>query len=162
MDAKQAVEIPNKPFQQFFKGPIMKNLITVITVTAALLAAPIVSAVDEHHPDQKPAAAPATPKDAKSKEAMTPAAKDGGMPMGMMQDNMLKMHEQMHKIMQAKDPKQRDKLMQEHMQMMQEHMKTMGGMMGPGMMGEQMMQRMQQMEKRMDTMQMMLEQTRKP
>jgi len=52
---------------------------------------------------------------------------------------MLKMHEQMHKIMQAKDPKQRDKLMQEHMQMMQEHMKTMGGMMGGGMMGQGMM-----------------------
>ena len=50
-----------------------------------------------------------------------------GMPMGMMQDKMLKMHEQMHKIMQAKDPKERDKLMQEHMQMMQEHMKMMGG-----------------------------------
>ncbi len=120
----------------------MKNLITVITVTAALLAASAVPAVEEHHPDQKPAAsAPATPKDAKSKEAMTPVAKDGGMPMGMMQENMLKMHEQMHKIMQAKDPKQRDKLMQEHRQMMQEHMKTMGGrmsggMMGPGMMGD--------------------------
>ena len=41
-----------------------------------------------------------------------------GMPMGMMQDKMLKMHEQMHKIMQAKDPKERDKLMQEHIQMM--------------------------------------------
>ena len=53
---------------------------------------------------------------------------------------MLKMHEHMHKIMQAKDPKERDKLMHEHMQMMQEHMKMMGGtkgdgMMGPGMMG---------------------------
>lgn len=118
----------------------MKNLITIITVTAALLAAPVVSAVEEHHLDQKPgASAPATPKDAESKEAMTPAAKDGGMPMGMMQDNMLKMHEQMHKIMQAKDSKQRDKLMQEHMQMMQEHMKTMGGMMGGGMMGPGMM-----------------------
>ena len=118
----------------------MKNLAIIVALTAPLLLVPAASAVEEHHPDQKPAAsAPATPKDAKSKEAMTPAAKDGGMPMGMMQENMLKMHEQMHKIMQAKDPKQRDKLMQEHMQMMQEHMKTMGGMMGGGMMGPAMM-----------------------
>ena len=145
------------------------NRLTLVTATAVLMfSIPQAYAVEEHHLDQKPAAsAPTTPKDAKSKEAMTPAAKEGGMPMGMMQGNMLKMHEQMHKIMQAKDSKQRDKFMQEHMQMMQEHMKTMGGMMsggmtGPGMMGEQMMQRMQQMEKRMDMMQMTLEQMRKP
>ena len=110
----------------------MKHLVAVITVTGALLTATAVPAVEEHHPDQKPATAtaPAAPKDAKAKGAKTPAAKNGGMPMGMMQDNMLKMHEQMHKIVQAKDPGQRDKLRQEHMQMMQEHMKAMGGMMG--------------------------------
>ncbi len=79
-------------------------------------------AVDEHHPGQKGA-----------------PVKDAGMPMGKMQDNMLKMHEQMHKIMQAKDPKEHERLMQEHQKMMQEHMKMMGGgqggMMGPGKMG---------------------------
>lgn len=80
------------------------------------LTAPVAFGDDAHHPDQK-GAAPKT-------------AKDAGMPMGMMQDNMLKMHEQMHKVMQAKDSKERDKLMQEHMQMMQEQMKMMGGMMG--------------------------------
>lgn len=104
----------------------MKTLAIVIAMTAPLVTVSPVSAVEEHHPDQKPAAS-------------APAAKNGGMPMGMMQDNMLKMHEQMHKIMKAKDPKQRDKLMQEHMQMMQAHMKTMGGMMGGGMMGPGMM-----------------------
>ena len=109
----------------------MKNMTLVVAMTVPLLVVSAASAVEEHHPDQKPtASAPATPKDAKAKEA-----KDGGMPMGMMQDRMLKMHEQMHKIMQAKDPKERDKLMQEHMQMMQEHMKMMGGMMGQGMTG---------------------------
>ncbi|MBI3574173.1 MAG: hypothetical protein HY083_00690 [Gammaproteobacteria bacterium] len=119
----------------------MKQLMSVVIATLSLTAAPMTPAVEEHHPDQKGAPAKTTPKDAKA-----PMAK--GMPMGMMQDKMLKMHEQMHKIMQAKDPKERDKLMQEHMQMMQEHMKMMGGgmggmmggdgkggMMGPGMMG---------------------------
>lgn len=48
-----------------------------------------------------------------------------------MQDNMLKMHEQMHKIMDAKDPAERNKLMAEHretmktqMQMMKRHRKA--------------------------------------
>ena len=41
----------------------------------------------------------------------------------------------MHKIMQARDAKEREQLRQEHLNAMQEHMKMMGGMMGPGMMG---------------------------
>ena len=106
----------------------MKTSILVAVAVAAVLSAPGAYADDAHHPDKKGAPA---------KDAKVPMAK--GMPMGMMQDKMLKMHEQMHKIMQAKDPKERDKLMQEHMQMMQEHMKMMGGMMGGdakgGMMG---------------------------
>ena len=95
------------------------------------LTAPVAFSDDAHHPDQKGATPKAAPMNAKA-----PVAKDAGMPMGMMQDNMLKMHEQMHKVMQAKDPKERDRLKQKHMQMMQEQMKMMGnGMMGPGMMG---------------------------
>lgn len=47
--------------------------------------------------------------------------------MGTMQESMLRMHEQMHKIMQSRDGKEREKLMQEHAQMMQD-------MMGSGMM----------------------------
>lgn len=42
-----------------------------------------------------------------------------------MQDHMLKMHEQMHKIMDAKDPAQRDKLMAEHRDMMKRQMQMM-------------------------------------
>ena len=101
----------------------MKTSILVAVVVAAALSVAGAYADDTHHSDKKGAPA---------KDAKAPMAK--GMPMGMMQDKMLKMHEQMHKIMQAKDPKERDKLMQEHMQMMQEHMKMMGGGMG-GMMG---------------------------
>jgi hypothetical protein len=52
--------------------------------------------------------------------------------MGMMPERMLKMHEQMHKIMDAKNPQQRESLVQEHGHMLQQHMSSMkdGGMMG--------------------------------
>ena len=121
----------------------MKKLMSVVIATLSLTAAPMALAVEEHHVDQKGAPAKSAPKDVKAKDAKAPAAKDTGMPMGMMQNNMLKMHEQMHKIMQAKDPKERERLMQEHLKMMQENMKMMqgmmggqkGGTMGPGMMG---------------------------
>lgn len=52
--------------------------------------------------------------------------------MGVMQESMLKMHEQMHKIMDAKNPQERERLMYEHRHMMHQHMqaKKDGGMMG--------------------------------
>ena len=52
--------------------------------------------------------------------------------MGVMQESMLKMHEQMHKIMDAKNPQERERLMQEHQHMLHQHMQAMkdGGMMG--------------------------------
>ena len=40
--------------------------------------------------------------------------KDKQMQMGKMQENMLRTHEQMHKIMDAKNPQERERLMQEH------------------------------------------------
>ena len=57
--------------------------------------------------------------------------------MGMMQENMLKMHEQMHKIMDAKDPQERERLTLEHRQIMRQNMQVMkdSGMMDQGMMG---------------------------
>ncbi len=56
---------------------------------------------------------------------------------GMMQESMLKIHEQMHKIADAKNPQERERLTQEHQQTMRQHMQTMkdSGMMGQGMMG---------------------------
>ena len=54
------------------------------------------------------------------------------MQMGKMQETMLQMHEQMHKIMDAKDPQEREQLTQEHTKMMQDHMRMMQGMMGKG------------------------------
>ena len=49
-----------------------------------------------------------------------------------MQESMLQMHEQMHKIMDTKNPQERAQLMQAHRLMLQQHMQTMkaGGMMG--------------------------------
>lgn len=109
---------------------MMKGAMSVLAAIWPLLLAPTVAADEAHHPekDKKPVAA-------------APAAADRNMqmPMGTMQDSMLRMHEQMHRIMQAKDPKERDRLKQEHMQMMQEHMKSMHGMTGDGMMGPGMM-----------------------
>ena len=78
-------------------------------------------------------AAPAAEEHDHSAQESAPA-KAAGTQMRMMQDNMLKMHEQMHKIMQAADPKEREQLRQEHLKTMQEHMKMMGGSKG-GMMG---------------------------
>jgi hypothetical protein len=100
------------------------NKLILATTVSLLCFAPIGWAADEHHPP----GAPAT--DAKS--------------MRMMQEHMLKMHAQMHKIMEAKDPAERERLMQEHQKMMQDvmhdHMMQMhggmGGGMGPGMGGD--------------------------
>lgn len=101
------------------------NKLMLATAVSFLLSTPTVLAVDEHHPDQKGV-----------------TAGDASIPMGgmqdnmkMMQDNMIKTHELMHKIMQASDPKEREQLMQEHLKMMQDNMKMMHEMMGSGMMG---------------------------
>jgi hypothetical protein len=94
----------------------MNRLILAIAVSLAL-SAPAVQAAEEHQHDQKGA-----------------QADDAGVPMRTMQDHMFKMHEQMHAIMQSKDPKERERLVHEQQKTMQEHMKMMGGMMGHGMM----------------------------
>ncbi len=160
----------------------MKNLTLVVAMTVPLLLVPVASAVEEHHPDQKPAA-PTTQSPPKDPEQVVK----------QMKENADKLRAQVDKIARTRDPAERQKLVQEHMQTLRSSMMAAGGMMdgmgpgpgggmgmgmmgggmmmdcpmmgqkmGGGMMGEQMMQRMQQMEKRMDMMQMMLEQTRKP
>ena len=52
--------------------------------------------------------------------------------MGMMQEGMLRIHEQMHKIMDEKNPQERERLMKTQREMMHQHMQSMkgGGMMG--------------------------------
>ena len=104
-------------------------LTTTIALAAFLAVVPAAFAVDDHHPGGKPAGKAA------------PAGKAGAMDekeMAKMQQNMMRMHEQMHKIMQAKDAPERERLTQEHRQMMREHMQTMHGdkgMMDHGKMG---------------------------
>jgi len=68
-------------------------------------------------------------------EEKGPTAAQAGNRTAAMQDNMLGMHEQMHKIMEARDPNERARLMKEHQDQMHEHMRMMGGHGKGGMMG---------------------------
>ena len=45
--------------------------------------------------------------------------------MRMMQDQMLKMHELSHRILEAKDPKERERLKEEHLALMKAHHQKM-------------------------------------
>lgn len=93
----------------------MKKSHLIALLAALPLSMAVARAQDVHHAgmDKKP---------------MTD--KDQQMQMGKMQDNMLRMHEQMHKIMDAKDPQERERLKQEQLKMMQDNMQMMQGMMG--------------------------------
>lgn len=86
-----------------------KSLLIAVLITLPL-SMPLAWADELHHPDKN------------KKPAMTMTDKDKQMHMGKMQESMLKMHEQMHKIMDAKDPQERERLMQEHREAMQQHM----------------------------------------
>lgn len=96
----------------------MKKSIPIAILAALLFSTSLTWAEEAHHPDQD------------KKLATTMTDKDKQMQMGKMQEKMLQMHEQMHKIMQSKDAKEREELMQEHAKMMQDHMSMMQGMMG--------------------------------
>lgn len=96
----------------------MKKSILIAVLATLPFSTPLAWAEEAHHSDQ----------DKKPATAMT--GKDKQMQMGMMQEKMLRMHEQMHKIMQSKDAKERERLMQEHSKMMQDYMPMMQGMMG--------------------------------
>lgn len=101
----------------------MNKLLFIAVLTTLPLSMPFVWAEDAHHSgmDKSPAS--------------TMTDKDKQMQMGKMQEHMFRMHEQMHKIMDAKNPQDRERLMQEHSKMMQDGM-HMKGMMGDhGMMG---------------------------
>ena len=90
--------------------------------------------------------------------------------MTQMQERMKTMQEQIARIQQSTDPKERQKLLQEHMQTMQQQMKDMRHMGGGMMMGEGSGKGMQEggmmdpksrgrmMQDRMDMMQLMMEQ----
>lgn len=99
----------------------MKKSLIIAVLATLPLSPSLVLADDAHHPD-------------KTKKPAAPVDHEKPMQMGKMQDAMMKMHEQMHKIMDAKTPQEREQYKQEHAKMMQEHMQMMQGMMG-GKMG---------------------------
>jgi hypothetical protein len=100
----------------------MKKSLLIAVLASLSLSMPLAWAEEAHHSGQ----------DEKPATAMTD--KDKQMQMGKMQENMLRMHEQMHKIMQSKGAKEREKHMQAHAKMMQDNMRMMHGMMDCGMM----------------------------
>jgi len=89
----------------------MKKSLLIAVLATLPLFTPFAWAEEAHHSDQD------------KKPATTMTEKDKQMQMGKMQENMLRMHEQMHKIMDAKNPQERVRLLQEQSKMMQ-------GMMG--------------------------------
>lgn len=98
-----------------------KSLIVSLLVSLPLVTS-IAWAADVHHgKDHK--AASTTPMTEKDKQM------DAEKQMKM-QENMLRMHEQMHKIMEAKTPQDREMHMKEHAKMMHDSMHMMKGMMG--------------------------------
>lgn len=105
----------------------MKKSLLIAALLTLPLSTSLAWADEAHHSD----------KDKMPVTTMTD--KDKQMQMGKMQEHMLRMHEQMHKIMGAENPQEREQLMQEHSKMMQDNMQMMQGMMGGGMMGEGMM-----------------------
>lgn len=102
----------------------MKKALLIAVLATLPLSAPLAWAEEAHHSDKD------------KKPATTMTDKDKQMQMGKMQENMLRMHEQMHKIMDAKNPQERERLKQEHSKMMRDSMHMMKGMMGGGMMGQ--------------------------
>jgi cytochrome c556 len=89
----------------------MKNLRLAVAVSFTLAAA-VVAAAAERGSGQK------TAPTGDAKQAQ------------MMQETMAKMHEQLHKIMETKDPVERERLRQEQLKTTQEFMKQMRESMG--------------------------------
>ena len=79
------------------------------------------------------AAAESQPRDNSRVSARPMADDQGTLDSGKMQERMLRMHDQMHKIMNTKEGVERERLLQEHRMMIEENMRMMHGMMG-GMM----------------------------
>ncbi len=142
------------------------NKITILTAATCLsLVATSLYADDAHHPEKAQkttdtkAAAAAGAKSVETESATDPQIKRA-------QETMRKLQDQMGKIRQTNDPKERQKMMQEHMQTLREGMMTLHGMKkmegGGGqdgmMMGGDMMKGHDMMEMRMDMMEMMMDQ----
>ena len=95
----------------------MKKSVLIAVLATLPLSASLAWAAETASPDKD------------MKPVATMSEKDKQMQTGKMQEKMLRMHEQMHKIMQSKDANERERLMQEHSKMMQDNMPMMQGMM---------------------------------
>lgn len=95
----------------------MKKLLLVAMLAALPFSITSVWAVDAHH------------SDANSKSAVAMTDKEKQIHMAKMQENMLNMHEQMHKITEAKTPQDREQHMQKHVAMMKDSKSMMRSMM---------------------------------
>lgn len=96
----------------------MKKSLFIAVLAILPLSTTTAWAADVHHANT----------DSKSAVAMTD--KDKQLHTAKMQDNMLRMHEQMHKITESKTPADRELHMQEHARIMSDNMSMMHGMMG--------------------------------
>ena len=94
----------------------MNKLLLLVVLTTLPLSLPFAGADETHHSDM----------DKVSAVAMTD---QGIQQMGKMQEHMFQMHEHMLKVMDAKNPQDRERLMQEHTKMMQAGMRGEQGMM---------------------------------
>ena len=92
----------------------MKNSMFIAVLVTLPLSLSAAWAEETHHTD----------KDKKLSKNMTD--KNTPMQMDKMQESMLRMHEQMHKITAATNSQERERLTQEHSRMMQENMAMMG------------------------------------
>lgn len=76
------------------------------------------------------AAAEGTPRDRSGVAATPMGDAQDTVDSGKMQEKMLRMHDQMHKIMNTKEGVERERLLQEHRMMIEENMRLMRGMTG--------------------------------
>lgn len=117
----------------------MSRLSLAIGFGISFVLAMPAAAVEEHHPADKPGVKPP----AAAQPALAPAQAEQRMQ--RMLENVMRVHELMHKVQQVQDPKERERLVQEMRAAMQENMHLMQEMMGGGMMGSGMMPHMHPM-----------------
>lgn len=87
----------------------MNKSLLLAVLTTLLLSTPLAGADETHHTD--------------TDKAPTAAMTDQGIQqMGKVQERMFLMHKHMLKVMDAKNPQDRERLMQEHSKMMQHGM----------------------------------------
>ena len=94
----------------------MNKSLLLAVLTTLLLSTPLAGAEETHHTDT-------------DKVPTTAMTDQGIQQMGKVQEHMFLMHKHMLKVMDAKNPQDRERLMQEHSKMIQDGMRREQGMM---------------------------------